>query len=203
MDSIITINEYALRLIESTRASPLSLSALIAATVGGKPSKAVVTEAFENALHTISINLERLIVEAEASEKNLMDLDVNLSSLHEIVTQETSIISDKMDNVLQELFTHLGGNRRTLRNLDLLQDIGIYRENASDLIASALHALRAMQQDIEDIRDRAAKPELIGRSVPVEVHINSLAMGLQRLKDGRVQAKTLEEKEVERILSRL
>ena len=162
-----------------------------------------MTEAFENALHTISINLERLIVEAEASEKNLMDLDMNLSSLHEIVTQETSIISGKMDNVLRALLTDLGGNRRTLRNLELLQDIGIYREDASDLVASALHALRAMQQDIEDIRDRAATPELIGRSVPVEVHINSLSMGLQRMKDGRLQAKTLEEKEVERILSKL
>jgi len=53
---------------------------------------------------------------------------------------------------------------------------------------------------MEDLRERVAAPELIGSKIPVEVHMKSIRSGLERLKEGRVRSRQLQENAVNRAL---
>ena len=77
----------------------------------------------------------------------------------------------------------------------------VYRKQALIHVVATLQTLRAMSEDMADIRERVAAPHLVGASVPVEVHMKSIGMGLERLREGRVRAKLLEEEAVKRVLS--
>ena len=56
-----------------------------------------------------------------------------------------------------------------------------------------MQTLQAMSEDMEDIRERVTAPDLAGAKIPVEVHIQSIQVGLHRLRQGRGMAKTLEQ----------
>jgi hypothetical protein len=200
-------NEYAMKTIESARAtepSPWSLSALMPWAPTRKSTSLVVTETFEEAMNTLSNQLQRLIIEAEINDQNLNELEENLYSLHELVAREDSSISSAKSDLLAELWTVLGGNRKRLRNFDghlgLLKDLATYRKQAAVHVAAALQTLRGMAEDMEDMRERVAAPDLMGPSVSTEVHLKSIEIGLQRLKEGRVRAKKLEQEAMRRVL---
>ena len=53
---------------------------------------------------------------------------------------------------------------------------------------------------MEELRERAATPELTGDEIPVEVHARAIRSGVQRLNEGRLRAKQLEEEAVNRVL---
>lgn len=52
---------------------------------------------------------------------------------------------------------------------------------------------------MEELRERASLPELAGDEIPVEVHVRSLRSGVERLNEGRLRAKLLEEDAMNRI----
>lgn len=208
--SIMAANEYALKTIETARANEPStlffvLAAVIPWTPTRKPTSIVVTETFEEAMNTLSNHLQRLIVEAEVNDKNLNDLEERLNSLHELVSREDSSISSAKSDLLAELWTILGGNRKKLRNFDshlaLLKDLVMYRKQAAVHVAAALQTLRGMADDMEDMRERVASPNLAGSSVTVEVHMKSIEHGLERLKEGRIRASKLEQEAMRKVLS--
>jgi hypothetical protein len=58
-----------------------------------------------------------------------------------------------------------------------------------------------MSEDMEDLRERVAAPELVGSSIPVEVHMKSIKGGLERLKQGRIKAQEREAEAVRRVLA--
>jgi hypothetical protein len=202
------MNDYALQSIESARAnepSPWSPYALAIWKPARPSTKEVIRNTFEQTMSVLSTNMEKLIVEAEHSHHNLDALEEKLATLHEVVSREDfSISSDKAD-LLAELWTSLGGNRKELRNfehnLDLLKGLSSYRRQALIHVVAALETLRAMKGDMEDMRERVAAPDLVGSKVPVEVHMKSIRMGLERLRERRIGAKRLEEGTVERALS--
>jgi hypothetical protein len=201
-------NDYALQSIESARANePSSWSSrALAIWKPARPStKEVIKNTFEEAMSFLSTNMEKLIVEAEHSHHNLDALEERLATLHEVVSREDfSISSDKAD-LLAELWTSLGGNRKELRNfehnLDLLKGLSSYRRQALIHVVAALETLRAMKEVMEDMRERVTAPDVVGSTVPVEVHMKSIKMGLERLREGRNRAKRLEEGAVKRVLS--
>ena len=57
------------------------------------------------------------------------------------------------------------------------------------LVVSSLYTLRELSEDIENLRERVAEPDLIGSQVPVVVHIESIKAGLGRLQEGRIKSK--------------
>ena len=127
-----------------------------------------------------------------------------LFTLHEIVSRENASISAAKEELLAELWTILGGNKRKLRGMDghlfLLRHIGEYRTRAAAHVAAALQALIGMSEDMEDLRERVAAPELIGDRIPVEVHMKSIRAGLDRLQADRTRAREREEEAVKKIL---
>jgi len=208
VDNIMAVNDYALQSIESARRtepSSWSLSSLAPWKSKPKDTDDIVRETFEEAMNVLSNNMERLIIEAEANLQNLDDLEERLESLHELVSREDLVMTSANEEFLAELWTKLGGNKKKRRNFDshlaLLKDLGSYRKQALAHVVAALQTLRAMSEDMEDMRERVAAPELMGESVPVEVHMKSIEMGLQRLREGRLKAKRMDEDAMRRVMA--
>lgn len=169
-----------------------------------KPTDDVVAKTFADAMSVLSANLARLVLEAENNLANLNSLEERLSTLHDMVTRENITTVNARDELLSELWTLFGGNRKERRHfeehLNLLKDAGAFRKKALIHVTAALETLRAMSDDMEDLRERAATPELIGASLPMAVHIESIQNGITRLQEGRDRAKRVEADTVRRVL---
>ncbi|KAF8905067.1 hypothetical protein CPB84DRAFT_1676925 [Gymnopilus junonius] len=207
VDNIMAMNEFALLSIESARnAEPSfwSLTSLVPGKSRRKKLDMIIAKTFEDAMDVLSTNMERLILEAEANYQNLNALEEQLGTLHELISREDSSLASAKTELLADLWTKLGGNRKTLRNFDshlvLLRELGTYRKQALVHVVAALQVLRTMSEDMEDMRERVAEPNLVGPNVPVEVHMKSIHMGLERLREGRTKAKRLSEDAVRRVL---
>jgi hypothetical protein len=206
IESIVAINDYALHSIEAANAQPSGLS--IRRLWSSHPSKAatkqIVTRAFTEAMNTLSANMQRLVLEAEVSIQDLNKLEEHLKSIHEVVSREDTSISAAKNELLAQLWTILGGNRNELKGMDehltLLKGVSGYRDRALAHVVAALQMLETMAEDMEELRERVAAPELVGDAIPIEVHMKSLKSGLERLKGRRTGAKQLEEQILSRIL---
>lgn len=201
--SILAVNDYALHTIEShLEKSNTGLS--IIWPFGGSSTKEVVTKTFNDAMNVLSTQMERVILEAEVSLTNLDRLEQRLVTLQELVHREKYHISAERDELLAELWTILGGNKHRVRNLDghlyVLRNIGQYRTRALAHVAAAMSTLQSMSEDMEDLRERVAAPELVGDRIPVEVHMRSIKAGLDRLSEKRYQVKEREQATIKEIL---
>jgi len=202
----MAVNDYALQQIDAAQKNKLStLYALVPWKSSRKSIKVVVVETFGEAMNILSSDMERLIIEAEANIIALDALEERLSTLHDIISREDLALSSEKGDLLAELWTVLGFNRNELRNFDqsltLLKELKTYRQQALSRVVAALQTLRAMSADMEDLRERVARPALAGSKIPVEVHMRSIKLGLQRLREGRVRAKELDEAAMRRVLS--
>ncbi|KAJ6623975.1 hypothetical protein B0H10DRAFT_2008034 [Mycena sp. CBHHK59/15] len=180
VDGIMAVNDYALHTIEAAHSNAPSVFQSLIPWSSSKPTADL-------------LNLS-----------NLDKLEEQLSVLHELVSREDTSISSVQSELLGELWTKVGGNRRKLRgyeqHLRLLKGLTEYRKRALVHVVSALQTLRQMSEDIENLRERVAAPELTGSRIPVEVHIKSIQSGLERLKDGRLKAKARQNEIVQRVL---
>ena len=202
----MAVNDYALQQIDAAQKNkPSPLYALVPWKSSKKSINEVVVETFGEAMNILSTDMERLIIEAESNIIALDTLDERLATLHEIISREDNILSKEKDDLLAELWTILGFNRNELRNFDqsltLLKELKTYRKQALARVVSALQTLQAMSADMEDLRERVARPALAGSKIPVEVHMKSINLGLERLRESRVRAKELDEAAMRRVLS--
>ncbi|KAG5636653.1 hypothetical protein H0H81_007272 [Sphagnurus paluster] len=206
VDSIMAINDHALHSIEAEQSKPptiMSLYGLIPWSAQ-KALNDVVAHTFGEAMGVLASSMQRLILEAEVNIANLDKLEERLMTIHDLVSREDLSLSSAKSELLADLWTKLGGNKKKLRgfesHLDLLKNLSLYRKKALAHVVASLQALNTLSSDMEDIRERVAAPELMGPSIPIQVHMKSIKSGLERLKDGRVRAKKLEEDTVRRIL---
>ena len=158
-------------------------------------------------MNTLSTNMQRLILEAEVSISDLNKLEEHLKSIQEVVSREDISISVARGELLEQLWTKLGGNRQELDEMHehrtLLKGVGGYRDRALAHVVAALHMLETMAEDMEELRERVAAPRLIGETIPINVHMKSLRGGLERLKERRDGARTMEDEIVKRVLGEL
>ncbi len=123
-------------------------------------------------MSVLSISMERLILEAEQCLHNLNDLEEQLMTLHQITSREDISTSATRSDLLENLWTRLGGNRKSLRDLDrhltIIKGLAAYRRQAFIHVVAAMQTLQAMSEDMEDMRERVAAPDLIGTRIPVE-----------------------------------
>lgn len=202
----MAVNGYAMRTIqeaEKNAPAPYSLTALIPFYTG-PTTQEVILDTFASAMDTFSVAIQRLILEAEVSLHNLDVLEEDLSSVREVVMREDVDVTAEHSELLGTLWTKLGGNKRALRNTDrrlgLLKDLGDYRRQAQAHVVAALQTLNSMSEDMEDLRERVATPELLDGRIPLHVHIESIQNGLERLQEGRVRAKEREEDVMRKVL---
>jgi len=83
----------------------------------------------------------------------------------------------------------------------LLKDLKMYRLQVLARVVATLQSLQAMSADMEDLRERVARPALAGSKIPVDVHMKSIRLGLERLREERVRAKALDEAAMRRVMS--
>ena len=202
----MAVNDYALQKIDAVRKiKSFPLYALVPWKSSRKSINEVVVETFGEAMNILSADMERLIIEAEASIIALDSLEERLSTLHDIISREDLTLSTEKADLLAELWTILGFRRDELRNFDqslsLLKELKTYRHQALARVVAALQTLQALSADMEDLRERVARPALMGSTIPVEVHMKSIQFGLERLREGRVKAKELDEAAIRRVLS--
>ena len=156
-------------------------------------------------MNILLTDMERLIIEAEANIIALDTLGERLSTLHDIILREDLTLSSEKADLLAELWTILGFNRNELRNFDqsllLLKELKTYRQQALVRVVNALQTLQMMSADMEDMRERVARPAIAGSAIPVEIHMKSIQYGLERLREGRIRAKELDEAAIRRVLS--
>jgi hypothetical protein len=202
----MAVNDYALHTIktQSENDSPYSLSHILQFGLSARKPDVVLRQTFSDAMGVLSANMERLIVEAHVSLKHLQDLEQQLALIYELVIRENLHISLHRDELLGQLWTSLGGNRRQLRHFNdhlvLLNELGAYRKRALAHVIAALQTLQGMSYEMEDLRARVAAPELVGERIPVEVHMQSIKSGLERLKEGRMKAKQRGEAAIQQVL---
>ncbi|KAL0954355.1 hypothetical protein HGRIS_003349 [Hohenbuehelia grisea] len=205
VDGISAVNDYALHSIEEAHAKEpawYSPSALVPWS-SRRTTQDVVKKTFKDAMDALSWELRRLILQAEHSQSLLDGLEEHLATLHDIISREDSSITEARAELLANLWTMLGGNRGELRgyesHLMLLKDLGNYRKRALKHVVAALQMLRGLSDDMEELRERVALPELAGPEIPIEVHLKSIQNGLDRLKAGRLKAREVEERAIDRI----
>jgi len=206
VDNIMAVNDFALQKIDA--AQKTKPSRLYAALIPWKSHKKfinqVVVETFAQAMNILSTDMERLIIEAEANIIALDTLEERLSTLHDIISREDLTLSEEKEDLLAELWTILGFNRSELRNFDqsllLLKELKTYRQQALARVVTALQTLKMMSADMEDMRERVARPAIAGSAIPVEVHMKSIQYGLERLREGRMRTKELDEAAIRRVL---
>ena len=188
------MNDYALQTIEDSKAPPPSLVSRMmpfgVSTVN--PTKEAVIDTFLMSMDNIASHTVRLRDEAEISMGHLLRLEEHLMVLHDITHRENKDLTAAQEDVLAELWTWLGGNRRKLRKLnvdfDLLKNVERYRRKALAHVVTTLQTLSTLDADMEELRTRVAAPEIVGDKIPIEVHIRSIKAGVERLKEGQLRA---------------
>lgn len=205
VDEVMALNNYAMATIEEAHEkapSPI-LQAIIPIKIGPTADE-IIEGAFALAMDQSEQSIARLIVEAEVSGQNLDQMEVDIASLHDMITREDKHMSAEKDRILGELWSSLGGNKQKLREYDdrlaLLNDLAVYRKQARAHVIAALQTLHAMSDDLEDLRERVAAPGIIGGKLPVRVHIESIKNGLERLKEGRTRAREVGDETSKRLL---
>jgi hypothetical protein len=157
----------------------------------------IVLDSFANAMDTTALEIEKLILEAEVQHMHLLSLESDLAVIHQIAQNEDSSIITSEAEMLGQLWSKLGGNKRELRSfktkLRTLRQLDTYRKKALVHIVTALHALRELSDDLEELRGRVQVPEITSSRIPVHVHLASICHGMERLQMGRIRAERRKE----------
>lgn len=88
---------------------------------------------------------------------------------------------------MAQLWTILGQNRREValfdEHRDLLAQMSHSRSIALDRVRKTVDQLNQLSEDLSELRDRVARPVLLGGDgvVPLEAHLDSLRRGVQKL----------------------
>ncbi|KAF9440977.1 hypothetical protein P691DRAFT_792480 [Macrolepiota fuliginosa MF-IS2] len=198
VDNIMAVNDHALRRIEeaSSRTNIIDIIPWIESR-----KNRIVASTFKDAMDSLSAQISRLILEAEANIANLNDLEERLNALHDLVFREVKTVKGDRDELLAQLWTFLGGNRKELKNFNenlvILKNVGSYRSQARVHVTATLQTLQSLSEDMEELREKVATPGLVGECMPLEVQMKSIQYGLERLKANRIKARRTHDAAVE------
>ncbi|KAK5170876.1 uncharacterized protein LTR77_004020 [Saxophila tyrrhenica] len=148
-----------------------------------------------------------LINEAQALLGILENLDGRLEVIADISTRDGLKARDNKDELFAYLWTKLGGNRSSVKKLEaqlqLLRDVGQYKRIAWAHVTTTIVKLQAIRDNLEDLRERVAMPETVGTDkVPLEVHIDAINLGIERLEEQRDTNRKVEADNFQRVLDR-
>jgi hypothetical protein len=193
VDRVLSSNRWTLKLIAaaSDRAQSRSLiQRVIVDPFSAPPStEAVLLEQYKSHADTIQVKIQDLIQEALSLRTLLLFLDQRLDSIAEIVTRDGVHISHNRDELLSQLWTKLGGNRvqvqKFKKQMQALTDANRYRLAAYQRVEAVILQLQKMKASLEELRSRVSAPEMLGDSVPLEVQIEMIQLGVERLQEVR------------------
>ena len=159
--------------------------------------------------HTSAVEEQilNLIIEAQALLSVLDNLDNRLDVIAEIAARDGLKAEVDREELFAYLWTKLGGNRSNVKKLNgqigLLKNVEGYRRIAWAHVTSTIVKLQAIRDNLEDLRERVAMPGTVGTDkVPLEVHIEAINLGIQRLEEQRDSSRRSENDAYQRIVSR-
>lgn len=136
----------------------------------------------------------------------LANLEDRLEIIHGIATRDNIHASTQKEAVLSELWTMLGGNKHKLSKMDktlsLLQQVSFYRKSAYAHVSGTIVKLQAIGAGIEDLRERVGGVGTASARVPLSVHIENINRGVERLEEGRMEARKKENEYIRQTLDR-
>ncbi|KAI4132240.1 MAG: hypothetical protein LQ338_000792 [Usnochroma carphineum] len=161
-------------------------------------TEAKVLQQYTEHTRAVENEINRLIDEAQALLDVLRNLDDRLDVIHSVAVRDDLHAQGSKEEVMSQLWTMLGGNRKALGKFDsqlkLLNHVNGYRQTAIAHVAGTMLKLQAMGAELEELRERVGTVELVGerRGVPLSVHIENIELGVERLEERRNWAKGVE-----------
>lgn len=147
-----------------------------------------------------------LINEAHVLLGVLENLDGRLDIIASIATRDGVRVENGREQLLSHLWTKLGGSRGSVAKLDkqlsLLNNVSQYRRMAWAHVNGAVIKLMAIRDNLEDLRERVAMPETLGDVVPLEVHIENINLGIERLEQQRESGRKVMQEQIAMLSSR-
>ncbi|KAK0295426.1 hypothetical protein LTS00_006057 [Friedmanniomyces endolithicus] len=216
VDQILSTNRWTLSVIDGVSATEASRGALsrwatsnlnIFAPFQPLPlSRDVLLDQYLRHTGAVEEQILTLITEAQALLNILDNLDGRLDIIASIATRDGIKIDDNKEELFAYLWTKLGGNRNTVAKLaqqsELLKEVGAYRRLAWAHVTTTIVRLQAIRDTLEDLRERVALPEVVGEKVPLEVHIESIRLGIERLEQQREAGRRVEAEGYARVMGR-
>ena len=158
--------------------------------------------------HTSDVEeqIQSLLAEAMSLLQVLDNLDERLDMIAGIATRDGVKVQGNKDELLADLFTKLGGRRSSVqrleRELDTLKSVSQYRKMAWAHVNKTILKLQAIAAHLEDLKASVAKPELEGKGTetPLEMHVQEITMGIERLQTIREEGRRIEDERHRRIL---
>jgi len=88
---------------------------------------------------------------------------------------------------LSNLWSILGGNKKQkavfANNLATLSQFEKGRQGSRDVVIKTTAAYQTMMAQVEELREQVARPGLLEEyAIPIEVHIKSIQMGIERMR---------------------
>jgi hypothetical protein len=173
-----------------------------------KWSESILLDQYIQHTRIVEEEIGKLITEAQALLMVLNNLDDRLDVIHGITTREDGHAKARKDEILSELWTMVGGNRGKItkvdRQLNLLGQVGVYRKVAFAHVSGTILRLQAIGAELENLRERVGAPELLRdrQDIPLSMHLENINRGIQRLEDGRQNARKLENEHIKQTLER-
>ncbi|CAG8464045.1 11781_t:CDS:2 [Dentiscutata heterogama] len=184
LDNLITYNIFALKALENVRDNKISAKELAAG--------------YNQMMTLIESDLKRMILVATEALGSLADLDEMLIAIHDLTTREGAFQKTERANLFAQMWTRLGGNivKRQIfeENLALLRDLDKQRRIAVSQIQTTLYSLTSFQLDLEELREHVSRPSLV--EMPIEVHIENVGKGIERLRTSKVALRSNDDVDV-------
>ncbi|XP_014551729.1 hypothetical protein COCVIDRAFT_112164 [Bipolaris victoriae FI3] len=199
MDRVIATNTWTMNVlsgISEQDASVGTVGKIIRQMTGAfvAPPPSLQERIFDQYVLHVSKNkdeITRLIETAQALLLVLNNLEERLTTIFDIATTDDQSITRSQEELLSSLWTKLGGNRGNVkankRSLILLSNISAYRQKAVVHVSETLLKLQEIQAGLENLREGVAAPEMLGykSGIPVQVHIDTIGKGVERLQVSR------------------
>ncbi|KAK8204376.1 hypothetical protein M8818_005105 [Zalaria obscura] len=218
VDRILTTNRWTLQVLDGLASDAASRGAL-STFLGNinplspflptaKMSDTVVFDQYIRHTSAIEDEIAALILEAQALLQVLQNLDDRLDIIASISTRDGVKASEDRDELFSTLWVKLGGKRSSVAKVEnqlaILKDVGNYRKMAWAHVSGTVVKLQAIAAQLEDLRERVAEPEVLGRreEVPLEMHIRQISMGVERLESVRQEGRLVGEQRVRAVLDR-
>ena len=200
VDRILSINRWTLNTIDGVKAREEGLGSIsaffqdhlniFAPFQPVQLSRDILLDQYLRHTDLVEEKILALIDEAFALLGILENLDDRLDVIGDIATRDGVKAEGAKDELLSSLWTYLGGNRSSMskvrKQIELLNSVGSYRKIAWAHVNTTILKLQAIRDQLEDLRERVASPETVGvEKVPLEVHISSVNLGIERLEEQR------------------
>jgi hypothetical protein len=200
VNSIIIIDNFAVKALESIRQreqrQPTLSTRLLHAlspfsalnAYSAYKNEEELRRVFIKMTSAMSANILPLIEQAGHILHGLRQFTETLSSIRKI-SYEEDISKDMAEwQVLAELWGKLARPDDYVefkRHKDLLRDVTEYHANAIQVVQTTLDALKQMKADLHVFRGLHVSPALVWQDFPLEVHIEHIRKGMERLKRGK------------------